>query len=214
MVERRTRAETTGTDSTRARFNIVSVGLYPIKNSLTVLEAFWRSNASIDTDTALGPINDAHVVFMGEGELRASVIDRANKASMNGQVVTTGMISRDEVFEHFHRSDLFVSASYGEGLPVAVMEAMACRCPVVLSDIPPHREIAGDAEFIPLLDPDDVDEFAREISRFRLMSPAERESIGDHCRQIIEAQFSLSTMHATCAEVYSEITGTHVAPPL
>jgi glycosyltransferase involved in cell wall biosynthesis len=39
------------------------------------------------------------------------------------------------------RADVFVSLSKYEGNPNAVLEAMACRCPVVLSDIPAHREI-------------------------------------------------------------------------
>ena len=203
-----------GLASVENGFNIVSVGLYPIKNSLTVLEAFRRSGLETNADSAPAASSDAHIAFMGEGELRSQVAYRADEASLNSQVVTTGMIQRDEVFEHFHRADLFVSASYGEGLPVAVMEAMACRCPVVLSDIPPHREIAGDADFIALLDPDDVEGFAREISHFRSMRPAERQAIGDRCRQIIEDKFSLATMHGAYADVYSEITGTHVALPV
>jgi glycosyltransferase involved in cell wall biosynthesis len=47
------------------------------------------------------------------------------------EVKMTGLIERDSVFEHFVQADLFVSASWGEGLPVAVLEAMACGVPVV-----------------------------------------------------------------------------------
>lgn len=38
--------------------------------------------------------------------------------------------------------DMFVSASASEGMPLAVLEAISCGLPVLLSDIPPHREIA------------------------------------------------------------------------
>jgi glycosyltransferase involved in cell wall biosynthesis len=38
-------------------------------------------------------------------------------------------------------ADVFVSVSYFEGMPNTVAEAMACGCPLVLSDIPQHREI-------------------------------------------------------------------------
>lgn len=43
-------------------------------------------------------------------------------------------------------ADLFVSASRSEGMPLAVLEALSCGCPVLLSDIAPHREIVGCVE--------------------------------------------------------------------
>jgi glycosyltransferase involved in cell wall biosynthesis len=91
------------------------------------------------------------------------------------------------------------------------MEAMACRLPVILSDIPPHREIAEGVDFIPLIPPEDVAGFAREIKKFREMSISERTVIGEKCRSIIEERFSLYAMHAGLAEVYAQITGNQVA---
>ncbi len=84
---------------------------------------------------------------------------------------------------------------------------MACRCPVLLSDIPPHREIAEGVDFIPLVQTEDVAGFAREIKKFREMTPSQRAAIGEKCRKLVEDRFSLPAMHAGYAEVYSEITG-------
>ncbi len=39
-------------------------------------------------------------------------------------------------------ADLFVSASHSEGMPLAVLEALSCGCPVLLSNIAPHLEVA------------------------------------------------------------------------
>ncbi len=183
-------------------FTIATVGLIKMKNPFTVLEAFREY-----------PDQASKLVFIGEGNLRPLLAQEVEKSGLQKQVKMTGLIERDSVFEYFTQADLFVSASWGEGLPVAVMEAMACRRPVILSDIPPHREIAESADFIPLIKPHDVAGFAREIKKFREMSVSERAMIGQKCRKLIEERFSLPAMHAGYAEVYAQITGSQ-APAL
>ena len=181
-------------------FTIATVGLIEIKNPLTVLDAFNQS----DGHTA------GKLVFLGEGIMRSKLSQRIASLELQKQVELTGMVPRDQVFQYFLLADLFVSASRGEGLPVAVMEAMACCRPVVLSDIAPHREIVKDVDFIPLINPDDVTGFANAIKRYREMTALERTVLGEKCRKLIEEQFSLPVMHAGYAAIYSEITGHHI----
>jgi len=182
--------------SHKDQFTITSVGLIKIKNPFTVFEAFRQLN---DPQSKL--------VIIGEGTLKPFLAQEVEKFDLQKQVQLTGMIPRDKVFENFTQADLFVSASWGEGLPVAVMEAMACRRPVLLSDIPPHREITKNIDFIPLLRPDDAAGYAREIKRYKEMPASERTRIGQECRRLIEERFSLDAMHAGYADVYAQITG-------
>jgi glycosyltransferase involved in cell wall biosynthesis len=178
-------------------YRVVSVGrLIEIKNPSTLLRAF---------DKACGP--ESRLAFVGEGHLRSQLTAEADAMGSAARVTFTGLVDRDEVYRHVARADLFVSTSYGEGMPVAVLEAMACGCPVVLSDIPPHREIAGETDFIPLVNPDDVAGFAREVRRFHDMTPAERAVIGRRCRQLVEDRFSIAAMHRTLSNVYARIGG-------
>lgn len=181
-------------------FTITTVGLIEIKNPFTVLDAFVQSDS-----------HDGKLLFLGEGILRPSLTQKIVSSGIQKHVELTGMIPRDRVFEYFALSDVFVSASRGEGLPVAVLEAMACRRPVILSDIPPHREIVKDIDFIPLIKPDDVTGFARAIKKYMEMSSSEREAIGEKCRKLVEDQFSLPVMHAGYAEIYSQISKNHVS---
>ena len=185
------------------QFTIATVGLMKMKNPFTVLEAFRQSHDE-----------SSRLVFIGEGNKRPSLAQEVKESDLQQQVEITGLVERDEVFEYFMQADLFVSASWGEGLPVAVLEAMACRRPVLLSDIPPHREIAEGADFIPLIKPHDVAGFAREIQKFGEMPNSERAAIGQGCRKLVEERFSLSAMHAGLAEVYAQITGNQVHSPL
>jgi glycosyltransferase involved in cell wall biosynthesis len=177
-------------------FTIATVGLIKIKNPITVLDASYQDNE-----------RNTKLIFLGEGSLRPLLTEKIERLGLQQQVQLMGMVARDKVFEYFSLADLFVSASWGEGLPVAVMEAMACGRPVVLSDIAPHREIVEGIDFIPLIKPDDVAGFAQEIKKFREMSVSERTVIGQKCRKLIEERFSLPIMHAGYKEVYAKITG-------
>jgi glycosyltransferase involved in cell wall biosynthesis len=140
----------------KGAFTIVAVGrLIEPKNPICILKAFQQSAEQ-----------GGRLVYIGEGPLREELLTELEERGLGKQVELCGLIPRDEVYENLTQADLFISASHVEGLPVAVLEAMACRCPVILSDIPSHREIADGIDFVPLIHPDDVMGFAREIRRF------------------------------------------------
>lgn len=178
-------------------FSIVVVSrLVDIKNLFLVLAAFEQSVTQ-----------HSRLLLIGEGPLRESLNALIKRMGLESQITLVGLLPRDMVFQHLLSADLMISASKGEGLPVAVLEGMASRCPVLLSDIPPHREIAEGAPFIPLIPPDDTSGFAREITKFREMSASQRALIGEQCRNLVEARFSLRAMHAGYLEIYSQLVG-------
>jgi len=181
----------------REGFTVVSVGrLERVKDPMTMLDAFRRS---------LGDDVGSRMAFVGTGELANAVEARAGELGLDDRVVLTGLLPRDEVFVRFADADLFVSTSLGEGLPVAVLEAMAAGCPVILSDIPPHRELAEEADFIPLVIPGDVEGFAAEIRRYREMPLHARREIGRKCRNHMAARFTVAIMLAGTGAVYREV---------
>jgi glycosyltransferase involved in cell wall biosynthesis len=180
-----------------AGFTAVAVGrLIRIKNSSTVIEAFDQSRDE-----------DSRLVFVGDGALRGALRSEADRRSLNGHVLFTGLVDRDDVYRYVAAGDVVVSASRGEGLPVAVLEAMACGRPVILSDIPPHREIADGASFIALVPPNDAAGFAGELRRFMEMSQEEREDVGDRCRRLAEDRYGLDAMHRAYVPIYTDVMG-------
>ncbi len=176
-------------------FTVVSVSrLVPIKNHVTVLRAFARCREDGD-----------RLVYVGEGSERRSLSSEIAAQRLEDDVELLGLLSREQVYRRMAGADVYISASYGEGLPIAVLEAMVARRPVILSDIPPHREIAEGADFIPLVDPKDEDGFATEIARIRDVPPEARAEIGDRCRAHVQTRFALANMHAGYEGIYSEL---------
>lgn len=189
---------------TAASFTVVWVGrMEEVKDPAVAVSAF----AAVSDPTT-------QMVMIGAGQLESAVASQVRNLGLNDRLELTGLIPRDEVFVRCAQADLFLSASHGEGLPVAVIEAMAAQCPVVLSDIPPHRELMDGADFIPLVPIGDVEGFADEIRRFRKMSPEERADIGRRSREHVLARFTLPIMHAGVEAVYRERSRPPVGAPV
>jgi glycosyltransferase involved in cell wall biosynthesis len=148
---------------------------------------------------------NGRLLFVGAGHLADAVKAAAEQLGIADRVELTGLIPRDEVYQRLQAADLFVSPSYGEGLPIAVLEAMACRRPVVLSDIAPHREIAGENNDLPLIAPDDTAGLAQAISQIAALTPTERKQVGQRWRKLVDDHFSLTSMHRGYAEIYAEV---------
>ena len=195
-VERVTRAVRRSRQRENGKaFVVVCVGrLIEIKDPLTVLDAFAR---------AAGP--DWRLRFVGDGALRPDLLAEAELRGLGKQVESTGLVPRDAVFEAVGSADLFVSASKGEGLPVAVLEGMACGCPVILSDIPPHREVVEGAPFVPLIALEDPEGLSREMRKVWAAPAAERAEIGARCKRHVEERFGLPVMHAAYERIYEEV---------
>lgn len=176
-------------------FTVVSAGrLENPKDPQTLVAAFAAAS---------GP--DSRLVFVGDGELRTEVEHAVAAADLGERVTMTGMIDRDEVFMQLMAADVFMSTSRGEGLPLAAMEAMACSVPVILSDIPPHREFGADSTIVPLVAPGDVAGFARELERVRDMTAVERAEVGRLGRELVASRFGLKQMSNAYKTLYDEI---------
>ena len=203
-IDRVDRAVAAAVGRKDGRFTVLSVGrLDAVKDPLAMLDAFARSS---DRD------DHGRLIFIGGGRLATELEASIDRSGLRDRVTLRGLIPREEVFVACAEADVFVSTSHGEGLPVAVLEAMAAGCPVILSDIPPHRELGEDAGFIPFVPPGDVEGFAREIRRYRAMSSDERREIGRRCRAHVRARFTLPIMRTATDAVYletAEPTATH-----
>jgi len=80
-----------------------------------------------------------HAVLAGKGPLH----DDVRSAATNDRVHVLGYVEDSEKWRWFADADVFASFSAYEGMPVATLEALSFGVPVVLSDIPAHRNVIG-----------------------------------------------------------------------
>ena len=80
----------------------------------------------------------------------------------NKNIVFTGYVSDEELLRYYNEASLFVYPSLYEGFGIPNLEAMTNNCPVVASDIPPHKEVCGEAAIY--FDPYNVSDIAEKIT--------------------------------------------------
>ncbi|MBC7171107.1 MAG: glycosyltransferase family 4 protein, partial [Polyangiaceae bacterium] len=111
----------------RGRARILHVGqLSPEKGQLGLLDAF---RAVLDEGI------DAELRIVGDGPLRAELERHAFVLGLGDRCTFLGRCSEGAVLEHMADADVFAMASFMEGLPVVLMEAMAVGLPVVAPSV-------------------------------------------------------------------------------
>jgi glycosyltransferase involved in cell wall biosynthesis len=105
--------------------------------------------------------DSTNILLLGEGPERPAIEAEIAVASLQGRV--TVMPYQPDWWKWLKVADGLISMSRYEGNPNVVLEAMAGGCPVILSDIPSHREIAdpSSALFVPV---DDVPSLSASIA--------------------------------------------------
>ncbi len=174
---------------------VVTVGrMIPIKDQATLLTAFASASRPHD-----------RLVVVGEGPLRAELEQLAGRLGVADRVELPGLLQRDDVYRLLGRADAYVSTSRGEGLPLSVLEALAARLPAVLSDIPPHREVAAATAAARLVPVGDARAFADALSRLLALPSEQRAALGRSARKAVTDAFSVHSMTDGYARIYASL---------
>lgn len=130
---------------------------------LSVGEVNKNKNHKVGIE-ALAKLNDPDVYYVicGRGPLMDAHKELAKELGVGDRVVLTGY--RTDVADFYKMADVFLFPSFREGLPVAVMEAMASRLPVVATKIRGSSDLVQQGA---LFDPTDADGMAKAIEKMQ-----------------------------------------------
>lgn len=142
--------------------------------------------------------------LVGDGPLRRQLEAEVDRLGLAARVRFHGDLTERAVAEMLERADLFVLPSVierggdTEGIPVALMEAMAVGLPVIASRLTGIPELVHDGETGLMVDPGDAQGLARRLEGL-LADPAGAASRAARARDLVEREFSLesSARHLT-----------------
>lgn len=146
------------------------------------------------------------VEFVGAGELRSLLERLAAQLQLAHRVRFAGALDEQQVRERLDSADLFVlpsivaSSGQMEGLPVALMEALACGVPVVTTRLSGIPELVADGETGLLAEPGDVAGLADALERV-LAEPDAARARAVRGRAKVEQEFDIQASSARIAEL-------------
>lgn len=110
---------------------------------------------------------------------------------------------RNNVFRILPMCDVVAASSYREGLPVNIMEAMACAKPIVATKNRGHTELVIHGQNGFLVDPDDYLSLAESVLRL-YENPDLRQMMGNKSREFV-SRFSLSNVYPQLTRLYEKV---------
>jgi glycosyltransferase involved in cell wall biosynthesis len=127
---------------------------------------------------------DASLVLAGDGD-REGVEDEARRLGVAGRVEIRSWIGPDEVAELLDSASVFALPSREEGLPVALLEAMAHALPVVVTPVGGIPDLVRDGEHGRMVRPDQPRELADALGGL-LADPGGARAMGEEGRREVE----------------------------
>jgi glycosyltransferase involved in cell wall biosynthesis len=143
---------------------------------------------------------DVHLEVVGDGPRRDALERITADLGVDDRTTFAGAIGQDRIREWYDRADAFVLSSFAEGIPVVLMEAMACELPVVAPGIMGIRELVEDGQSGRVVRPGRTDELAAALED--LTDAAVRRRLGAAAREKVLAEFEIGRSAEQLAELF------------
>ena len=170
------------TPNTRERDLILSVArLHPVKGLRYLIEACY-----IVKKRGL----DFRCIIVGEGSEERNLRKLLSERGLDGNIELVGAKIQDEILKYYHKAKMLILPSIAEGLPVTLMEAMACKVPVIATRVCGIPELVEDGVNGFLVPPKDPQKLADAIE-ILLKDPELCRRFGEEGRRKVEREFNL-----------------------
>jgi len=180
------------------RPRVLCVGrLFPEKGQSVLLHAFARM---VERGV------DAELELVGYGPAEDDLKRLAERLGLSDRVIFAGPVGQDAITAHYEAASVFCLPSFWEGIPVVLMEALACRRPVIATAVAGVRELVRDGDTGLLVSPGREDELADALERL-LEDPALRRRMGEAGRRVVADVYDIDTSAASLSRLFADVIG-------
>jgi len=145
-----------------------------------------------------------HFLIAGGGPLEAALREESHALGLDGRVVFTGW--RQDNLALLSALDVWVMSSLWEAMPLALLEAMAARRPIVVTDVGDNRMVVDGGAcglLVPAADPGAIAAAVRQ----HLHDPAAARAMAERAHSRFRAHFTTRQMLDRYEAIYSRLAG-------
>jgi len=143
-------------------------------------------------------------IMVGDGALRREIEDQIKRLNLGASILLTGW--RRDMPDILKITDILALTSLWEGVPIAVLEAMAASCAVVATSTGGIEEIIDNGRTGFLVSPRDIPKMREKVSLL-LCQEKVRRLMGESARDFIGGNFSITNMARKNQRVYETFYG-------
>ncbi|MFW5888114.1 MAG: glycosyltransferase [Patescibacteria group bacterium] len=146
--------------------------------------------------------NDIVLIILGEGEKRQELESKIKDLNLENNIFLSG--NKSNVVDYLNSADIFVSSSLWEGLPTAILEAMACGLPVVATNVGGTAEIVEDGRQGLLMDSQSPEQITEKVT-YLLNNDEKKDKFRKEARIKIKNNFTLEEMVKNYEKMYIDL---------
>lgn len=158
------------------------------KSIHTILEACSRLDKN----------QDYKFIIAGEGELKDELLNLTKTLNLNNRVSFIGKVNKVDFFK---KIDCLVLTSIYEGMPLVLLEAGQCKCPVISTPISGNKEVLGSQGGL-FIDVNNPGQLAEKINSI-IANPIKTLKLGQQLFERVQEKFSRNTFRNTLNTHYS-----------
>ena len=143
----------------------------------------------------------------GDGELRSAIEQHCQLRGVADLVRITGWISGADVRKEIETSRALVLSSFAEGLPVVLMEAMACARPVIATRVSGIPELVRDGQDGWVVAPGNALELAQAMRRCLETEAPQLQAMGEGARARALERHDVDRSAQQLREIFAPLAG-------
>lgn len=168
-----------------------------IKDHITLLQAFELLHKQF-------PKLEMQLIIAGDGESLASLRNYADRLSSRNKINFTGSLNEIKLVRFLQSLDIYIHASLGETMSTSIMQAMACKLPVVASDVPGINNMILHEQTGVLVPAKNQHALAQAIHNL-VINPAKAKTLREAAFKFAQSNYSNKTMFAKYQDVFGII---------